>query len=199
MSSSGAPDPKSHLHEYLRLARETMLWKLDGLSEYDARRPLTPTATNLLGLVRHLTGVEAGYLGLVFGRPFDGALPADDPEGDPHVDLWVPAEQSRSGVVAGYRRVWAHADATVAALPLDATGRVPHWPPERAAVSLHRVLVHVIAETHRHAGHADILREALDGAVGHRVEVDNMADESDWARHRARVEAAARTAREAGG
>jgi hypothetical protein len=89
--------------------------------------------------------------------------------------------------------VWAHADATIDARPLDARGRVPWWPPDRRDVTLHLVLVHVVAETNRHGGHADIVRELIDGAAGLRAGNDNMApgDEAWWADHRARVEAAA--------
>jgi Protein of unknown function (DUF664) len=58
-------DPKATLHMYLQRARDALLWKLDGLSEYDIRRPMTPTGTNLLGLVKHLAGIEFGYLGRV--------------------------------------------------------------------------------------------------------------------------------------
>src|SRR3954462_4597570 len=63
-------DPKSQLHRYLKHAREAVLWKLDGLSEYDIRRPMTPTGTNLLGLVKHVASVEAGYLARPSGDPF---------------------------------------------------------------------------------------------------------------------------------
>lgn len=62
-----------------------------------------------------------------------------------------------------YTRAWAHADATIAALPLEPRGQVPWWDGERGAVSLHRLLIHVIAETNRHAGHADIVRDAQKG------------------------------------
>jgi hypothetical protein len=68
-------DPKADLHLYLQAARDALLWKLDGLSEYDLRRPLTPTGTNLLGLVKHVALVESGYFGETFGRPFDAPLP----------------------------------------------------------------------------------------------------------------------------
>jgi len=97
-----------------------------------------------------------------------------------------------------YHRAWAHADATIEALPLDAVGQVPWWHPDRREVSLHRVLVHVIAETHRHAGHADIVRELIDGAAGLRADNDNLppADQEWWRSYRERVE---RAAREAGG
>ncbi|HJZ04073.1 MAG TPA: DUF664 domain-containing protein, partial [Streptosporangiaceae bacterium] len=69
------PDPKADLRRYLQVAREAMLWKLDGLSEYDVRRPMVPTGTNLLGLVKHLASVEFGYFGETFGRPFSERLP----------------------------------------------------------------------------------------------------------------------------
>jgi hypothetical protein len=157
-------DAKAELHEYLQSGRAVLLWKLDGLSEYDVRRPLTPTGTNLLGLVQHTASTESGYFGLVFRRPFPEPLPWQD--GRPNGDMWVRPDLTRDDVVAVCRRVWAHADATIAALPLDAVGRVPWWPPDRAEVTLHRVLVHVTAETHRHAGHSDIVRELIDGVVG---------------------------------
>ncbi|HWC69051.1 MAG TPA: DinB family protein [Acidimicrobiales bacterium] len=185
-----APDAKSDLHRYLTIAREALLWKLDGVSDYDVRRPLTPTGTNLLGLVKHVASVEAGYLGDVFGRPFPEPLPwfADDAE--PNADMWATAEESRADIVGFYRRVWAHSDATVDALELDAVGHVPHWPPERSEVTLHLILVHMIAETNRHAGHADIVRELIDGTVGHRVDNDNMApvDAAWWTGYRDRLE-----------
>jgi hypothetical protein len=189
-------DPKDDLHRYLQTARDAVLWKLDGLSEYDARRPLTPTGTNLLGLVKHLASVELGYLGETFGRPSGIPLPwfADDAE--PDADLWVTPDESRADVVGLYHRAWEHSDATVAALPLDAVGHVPHWPADRAALTLHRALVHLIAETHRHAGHADIVRELVDGAAGLRADNDNMApgDADRWRRHVEQVERAARAA-----
>ena len=167
-----------------------MLWKLDGLSDYDIRRPLTPTGTNLLGLVKHVASVEAGYFGDCFDRPFGESFPwfADDAE--PNADMWATAEESREQIVDLYRRVWAHTDATIEQLPLDAVGHVPWWPPERAEPSLHLLLVHMIAETNRHAGHADIIRELIDGTVGLREDNDNMpeADEAWWASYRRRLE-----------
>ena len=192
------PDTKDDLRTYLQRGREALLWKLEGLSEYDVRRPLVPTGTNLLGLVKHVAGVEAGYLGATFGRPFDGLLPGQLDEDDPGADMWATAEETPEAVTDLYRRVWAHSDATVAALPLDTTGEVPWWPPEHSRISLHRVLVHMIAETERHAGHADIVRELIDGAVGLRPGDDNMgAADAAWrASYRDRLE---QVARQAGG
>ena len=183
-------DPKADLHRYLQAGREALLWKLDGLSEYDVRRPLVPTGTNLLGLVKHVASVEAGYFGDTFGRPFNEPLPwfADDAE--PNADMWATAEESREQIVGLYHRAWAHSDATIDALALDAIGHVPWWPSDRSEVTLHRILVHMIAETHRHAGHADIVRELIDGAAGMREGNDNMApgDQQWWQSYRNRLE-----------
>ncbi len=189
-------DPKDHLRHYLQIARDALLWKLDGLSEYDVRRPLTPTGTNLLGLVKHVASVEFGYFGDIFGRPTDEPLPWYAEDAEPNADMWATADETREQVIGLYHRAWAHADATIDALPLDAPGRVPHWPDERARVTLHQILVHVIAETHRHAGHADVVRELIDGTVGLRADNDNMAegDEAWWADYQARLESAARAA-----
>ena len=121
-------DPKSDLHRYLQTAREALLWKLDGLSEYDVRRPLTPTGTNLLGLVKHVAGVELGYFGDTFGRPFAEPLPWIEDDAEPSADMWATADESREEIVGLYHRAWAHSDATIEALTLDAIGRVPWWP-----------------------------------------------------------------------
>ena len=190
-----AADQKADLHRYLRAGREALLWKLEGLPEYDARRPLVPTGTNLLGLVKHLAGVEAGYFGAVFGRPFPEALPWFDEGAEPNADMWAAPGESRDDVVGLYRRVWAHADATIDALGLDAAGRVPWWG-ERGEVTLQLVLVHVVAETHRHAGHADIVRELVDGAAGLRAGNTNLPpeDAACWVEYYDRVEHAARQA-----
>jgi uncharacterized damage-inducible protein DinB len=189
-------DAKADLHRYLRRGREALLWKLEGLGEYDLRRPMTPTGTNLLGLVKHVATVEAGYLGETFGRPFPEPLPWIDENAEPNADMWATADQTREQIEGLYRRVWAHSDATIDALDLDAVGRVPWWPDERSKVTLHRVLVHMIAETERHAGHADIARELIDGTVGLRPDNDNMApgDDGWWADYRERLEQAARAA-----
>jgi len=190
-------DSKADLRRYLQIVREAVLWKLEELSEYDVRRPMTPTGTNLLGLVKHLAGVEIGYFGDTFGRPFPGPLPwLDDDEPAPNADFWATADESREQIVDLYRAVWAHADETIETLDLSDVGRVPWWPAERAEVSLHQVLVHVIAETNRHAGHADIVRELIDGTTGLRAEHSNMpsSDSSWWEDYRNQLEQVARDA-----
>ncbi|MET8948095.1 DinB family protein [Streptomyces sp. NPDC004542] len=190
-----ATDPKADLQVYLQDARDVLLWKLDGLSEYDVRRPLTPTGTNLLGLVKHLAGAEALYFGTAFGRPFaDGPALWITGDAEPDADLWARPEESRERITGLYRRAWAHSDETIAALPLDAVGRIPGGPGND--ITLHRVLTHMIAETQRHAGHADIVRELIDTAAGQREQGRNMSPGDAGARrdHRGRVEAAAREA-----
>ncbi|MEU6350901.1 DinB family protein [Streptomyces sp. NPDC047072] len=190
------PAHEADLRFYLQDARNAVLLKVDGLSEYDVRRPLTPTGTNLLGLVKHLAGAEAMYFGETFGRPFSGAplLWVTGAAEEANSDLWARADESREGIVDTYRRACAHADETIASLPLDAVGRIPFEP--YSEIPLHRLIVHMIGETHRHAGHADIVRELIDGAVGLRGSGDNLPSEdgSWWARHRERVERAAREA-----
>ncbi|MDQ3916164.1 MAG: DinB family protein [Actinomycetota bacterium] len=186
-------DAKAQLKHYLQTARDAVLWKLDGLDEYEIRRPLTPTGTNLLGLVKHLASVEAGYFGATFGRPFPEPLPWYEDDAEPNADMWATADESRDHIAGFYRRVWAHSDETIDLMPLDAVGRVPWWPEERAEVTLHQIMVHMIAETHRHAGHADIVRELIDGSVGFRKDNDNMppADETWWTTYRERLESVA--------
>lgn len=95
--------------------------------------------------------------------------------------------------------MWAHSDATIDALVLDSLGQVPWWQEELREVTLHRILVHMIAETNRHAGQADIIRELIDGSAGLRADNDNMApgDEAWWLDYRADLELIARQAGQA--
>ncbi|MFG3604664.1 DinB family protein [Micromonospora chersina] len=185
---------KEYLHHDLRDIRETMLWKLDGLPEYDVRRPLTVTGTNLLGLVKHLSTCEARYFGEVFGRPFPEPLPRWDDAAHDDTDMWAGEHETRKEIIDRYRRVWAHSDATIDALAIDAPGHVPWWP--RPNVKLFNILVHMLTETSRHAGHADILREQLDGSTGAMAEYAHLepTDTEFLAARRARIERAARAA-----
>ncbi len=172
-------DAKADLRLYLQDARDVLLWKLEGLSEYDVRRPMTPTCTNLLGLVKHLTGAEAAYFGETFERPVEAPPLWITGAAEPNADLWVRADETREGIVGDYRRVCAHSDVTIESLPLDAVGRVP-WG-ARPELPLRRILVHMIAETQRHAGHADIVRELIDGTTGQRRVSENVAvGDSAW-------------------
>jgi hypothetical protein len=188
---------KEYLHNDLRDVRAVMLWKLDGLSEYDIRRPLTATGTNLLGLVKHLSHTEARYFGDIFNRPFPERLPWWDEGAQFDADLWVTPDETRTEIVDRYRAACAHADITIGALDLDTPGHVPWWPLPN--VTLFNVIVHVLTETNRHAGHADILREQIDDAVGTNPESAARYDQGTafWAAHRAKIEHAALAARSA--
>ena len=187
-------DLKAEMCDYLHGAREVLVWKLDGLGEHDVRRPLTPTGTNLLGLVKHSGSTHVRYFADVFGRSVDPSLLWLCGDGSANGDLWARPEESRAQVIDACRRAWAHADATIAALSLDALGTVPWWGSE--SVTLHRVLVHVTAEAQRHAGHADILRELLDGDAGLLPGFDNLQIGADAERAAfvAQVDDAARDA-----
>ena len=189
-----ACEMKQTLHEYLQTARDAVVWKLDGLSEYDVRRPLVPTGTNLLGLVKHLTCVELGYFGPVFGRPMGQPNPWFVDDLEDNADLFSLADESRDDMVAGYRRACATADSTIEALDLDSPGSVSWW--GNHPVTLGRVLVHVTTETCRHAGHADLARELIDGEVGYATWNSNIPEhDADWWRaYRDRVEQEARRA-----
>lgn len=190
MSNDGFKDD---LRGYLRGARDALVWKLDGIGEYDIRRPLTPTGTNLLGLVKHSAGSHLRYLGEVFGRDLGVALPWSSAT-EPNADLWATPGETKDDIVAHYRRACAAADTTIDDLPLDATGRVPWWGDE--VVTVHHVVVHLTSETQRHAGHADIVRELIDGSAGLLPAVSNLParDAAWWDERRQRIEDAARAA-----
>jgi uncharacterized damage-inducible protein DinB len=191
-------DQKADLRRYLQAGRDALLWKLEGLSEYDLRRPLVPSGTNLLGVVKHVASVEAGYFGVVFGRPFPEPTPWLAEDSEPNADMWATEDQTPEWMIAFYRRVWAHSDATIEALPLDASGTVPWWSAERNPVTLHQILIHMIAETHRHAGHIDLVRELIDGTIGYRKGNDNLppVDQAWWQSYRDRLQQIAERSRD---
>lgn len=189
-------DQKEALHHYLKQSRDDLAGKLDGLPEYDARRPLTPTGTNLLGLVKHVAYTQLGYFTSVFGRPGDRPFPGEETGDGINADMWARADETREDVLELYRYSAARADETIEALPLDAPGHVPWWRPGSRDVTLQRILVHMTAELARHAGHADIVREAIDAAAGMRPGDPNVPGwtHDEWSAYRERLEAAARAA-----
>jgi hypothetical protein len=184
---------KEILHDKLREGRAAMLSRLDGLGEYDLRRPMTPTGTNLLGLVKHLAGLEYGYLGESLGRPGSETLPwVEDGSIWDGADMWAHPSESSGYLIGLYLRACEHADRIIAELDLDAPARVAHWPEARRDTTLGFLLVRMIAETAQHAGHADITRELIDGTGG---PDHNMLDDASWQDYTARIEAAAETFR----
>jgi hypothetical protein len=179
------------LHSYLRKTRDDLIWKLDGLSEREARLPRTPTGTNFLGAVKHCLNVEAGYFGPTFGREFptpDELVPLSAYDEDPQADWYAREDETKDGLIDLYRRVGAFADRTIEELPPDAPGRVAWWGDE--PVTLQQIVVHVIADLSRHAGHLDILREQHDGAIGLRRDNSNLPD-TDWPAYVAKLTALA--------
>jgi Protein of unknown function (DUF664) len=182
-------DLKDELHRKLQVARATMLSKLDGLSEYDMRRPMTPTGTSLLGLVKHLAGVEYVYLGDSMDRraPETMSWNEDGSVWD-GADMWAKSDESSEYLIGLYQRACAHGDRTIEELDLDSPGAVPHWPEDRRATTLGVLLIRMVAETAQHAGHADIIREMIDGQAGNDA---NFADDVDWNEFVATVQAAA--------
>ena len=136
-----------------------VLWKLEGVSDEDVRRPMVPSGTSLLGLVKHLAAVDCIWFCTTFGRETE-PLPVD-PD-DPDADLRVEPDETTADIVEFYRRARAAADAVILELDVDDVGTAWFGDP----VSLRWVLIHLIEETARHAGHLDIVRELIDGATG---------------------------------
>ena len=179
-SSTGNTDEleqKRVLKQYLNETREALLWKLEGLTEKQARWPLVPSGTNLLGLVKHCANTEIGYFGACFSRqwPTPEELPSERAlEDDPQADWYATADESIASVVDLYRRAWAFCDETIDTLPLDTVGHVPWW--GNREVTLFRIITHVASDITRHAGHADILRELTDRSVGLLPDNTNIPD-----------------------
>lgn len=184
---------KDELVHQLLFERNGLRAKIDGLDEYDVRRPLVSSGTNLLGLLKHTASVELGYVTEVFGREPGLDLPwlADDAE--PEADMWARPEESRELIVEVFEHAGREIEASAAVLELDSPGRVPWWRPETADVTFGRILVHLVAEVSRHAGHADIVRELIDDSRGLRVGDPNVPTRAveEWAAHRQRIEDAA--------
>ncbi|GAA3873964.1 DinB family protein [Saccharothrix violaceirubra] len=178
------------LHRYLQESRDRLLAALDGLSEYDIRRPATPSGTNLLGLVKHLAGIEFGYLGDSVGRPAPVRLPwVEDGSIWDSADMWATAEETREDLVALYRRAWRHTDESLDLLGLDAPAEVSWWAEDKRRTTLGSLLVRTTAETAQHAGHADIVREMIDGRGG--ADHDDLGDADWWTGYVDRIQRAA--------
>ena len=150
---------KESLQVALDRHRDAILWKLEGVDDADLRRPMTPSGTSLLGLVKHLAAVEYGWFCDTFGRPTE-PLPFDDD--DPDADLRVEPEETTADVLAFYGRARAAADRAIDEIGLEETGMAWFGEP----VTMRWVLIHMVEETARHAGHVDIIRELIDGMTG---------------------------------
>jgi hypothetical protein len=185
------PDLKEELHRSLQASRAVLLSKLDNLNEYDRRRPMTPTGTNLLGLVKHLAGLEYAYLGETFGYPAPESMSwIEDGSIWQGADMWAKTDESSEYITGLYERACTHADGVVAVLDLEAPGSVAHWPEDRRDTTLGVLLIRMVAETAQHAGHADIIRELIDGKGG---PDQDAFDEHTWRDFLAQVQTAANT------
>jgi uncharacterized damage-inducible protein DinB len=194
-------DEKQTLRRYLQEARDALVWKLEGLSDYDIRRPMTPTGTNLLGLVKHCAASEFVYFGRLPGRRFPDEADLDWHEGDETElsgHMYATETESREQVTDFYRRACAHSDSVTEELPLDARVTVAWWPEGLTEPTLSTLLVHMIQETARHAGHADIIRESIDGAAGEREGVGDPATgnaDAAWKLHYDKLQSIAQGSR----
>ncbi|MEU8340270.1 Protein of unknown function [Actinomadura meyerae] len=150
---------KESLKAALDRHRDVVLWKLQGLDDEQVRRRMTPSGTSLLGLAKHLGAVEYSWFCETFGRETE-PLPFDDD--DPDADLRVEPGETTEEIVAFYARARAAADQVIGELDLETRGTAWHG----ATVTLRWVLVHMVEETARHAGHMDVVRELIDGATG---------------------------------
>jgi uncharacterized damage-inducible protein DinB len=139
---------KESLHASLERHRDVVLWKVAGLTDEQLRRPMTPSGTTLLGLVKHLAAVEYSWFRETFGRSMEPMPYGEDEDADLRVD---PGE-STAGITAFYARARTAADEVIHELGLDEVGT--SWSGE--TVSLRWVLIHLVEETARHAGHLDI-------------------------------------------
>ena len=181
------------LHRYLQQGRDAVMRALDGLGEYDIHRPLVPSGTNLLGLVKHLAGVELGYLVESVGRDAPVLPWNEDGSVWDSADMWATADQSREYIEGLYRQAWALSDASLGTVPLDAPAEVAWWQAEKRHTTFGHLMVRLVAETAQHAGHAEILRETLDGQAGR--DREDVGDRQWWTEYVDRIQAAAETFR----
>lgn len=159
---------------------------------------MTPSGTNLLGIVKHVASIEIEYFTKVFDRPCPVELPWFDEGAAPNADMWATPDESRDFVVDLYHESWRVSDSTISELDLESPGLVAWWSDSRRETTLQTVLVHMIAETHRHAGQMDIVRESIDGERGWNQGALNLPtfDGSEWRRYVDQVAAAAEAFRD---
>lgn len=172
-------DGKEVLHWYLRRSRQALRWKMEGLSERQLRMPMTPTGTNILGVLKHVTSVELEYLTDCVGQPTGIALPWFDDGAEINADMFATEEETLEGLLDWADRCAAAVDASIESLTLESPGQVPWW--GKREVTLGRLLVHMVDEYARHLGQIDVLREMIDSQVGLHRTVSNLPGETEGA------------------
>nr|WP_272956152.1 DinB family protein [Actinopolymorpha rutila] len=143
--------------------RDAVLWKLDGLTDDQLRTPMVPSGTTMLGLVKHLASIEFGWFCETFGRRSEW-IPWDPEDCD--ADARVEPYETTAGILAYYARARAAADAVIRDVGIDDARPTPQGLGSGQTVTLRWLLIHVLEDTARHAGHLDILRELIDGRTG---------------------------------
>ena len=158
-------DERTMLQGWLDTHRDTLLLKCAGLTAEQLRTAsVEPSGLSLLGLVRHMADVERWWFRIrATGEDIPGLYDADD---DPDADLNAVADADPEETFATYRAEVAAADRAVADLPLEHTFRHPRRDGSSNEISLRWVYVHMIEEYARHNGHADLIRERIDGVTG---------------------------------
>jgi hypothetical protein len=157
-------DERTQLVGWLDMQRAIVHWKCEGVSAADTHRPVLPASPlmTMAGLVSHLRWVENLWFEIIFlGRPAKGPQFEDDREDADMIVEGVPLAE----LLQDYERQCAVSNEIIAAHPLDEVGRHPDF--RAAAASLRWVLIHMVEETARHAGHLDTIRELLDGDTGY--------------------------------
>ena len=148
------------LEAFLDFHRQVLVSKVDGISENEARRRLVPSKTTLAGLIKHMIGVERGWFQEVLAGRNPEEIGSNVGGGE---ESWDLAEsETVTSLIEEYQQTCAQSRETAARFALD--DAVPE--PDMGQVSLRWIYVHMIEETARHVGHADILREQTDGAAG---------------------------------
>ena len=179
-----ADDEKALLLRELKAVQESLLWKVDGLSDVELRRPMTRTGTNLIGIVKHLTGVTYGYLCSAFGRERETLAWEFDEELFYGLDMWATPDESPAELIAAYRRACDAGVRSIEELELDAEGK--HH--SGGTVTVREMIHSVLLDTTRHAGHADLVRELIDGRIGSYPDDGMVVDDEEYLRmYRARI------------
>lgn len=175
---------KTRLLKELSDVQTSLLWKVEGLSDDELRRPMTVSGTNLIGIVKHLTGITYGYLCPAFGRETDLFPDCLDEELFFGLDMWATPDESPAEIVAGYRRACAAGARSIEELDLGTEG-THHT---GSTVTLRDMALTVLLDTVRHAGHADVVRELIDGRIGSRPGDPMSPDDPEYLRmYRARI------------